>query len=149
MDDFSFLHQNDGQDLVENMSKTIDESPIETNFKSFSNGTKLGFVRKGERGDRIGFQFASNGSVGLDQDFRKIQDFGKMNGTGQLYRVVSGKSIEDVKDSFIFDGKFVNGELKNGTMWGPNQEGKVVIKENEKIEKKLRELRKKEKENEE
>ena len=115
----------------------MDESPIEAKFKSFSNGTKLGDVSKlGKRKDRIGFEFASNGSVSLDHDF------GKMNGTGKLYH-------HNGKDSFIFDGKFVNGEIKNGTMWGFNQEGKVVIKEEEKIEEKLRELRRNEKENEE
>ena len=115
----------------------MDESPIEAKFKSFSNGTKFGNVFKyGKKRDRIGFAFASNGSVSLDHDF------GKMNGTGHFYH-------NSGKDSFQFDGKFVNGELKNGTMWGVSQEGKPVIKEEEKIEEKLRELRRKEKENEE
>ena len=69
------MHQKGGQDLLENLNTTVDRYPVETKLKSFPNGTKLGSLEK----DGIGFQFASNESVGLNQDF------GKMNGTGHLY----------------------------------------------------------------
>ena len=109
MDDLSFLPQNGGQDLVENLNKTLDEFPVETKLRSFPNGTKIGNVEK----DGIGFQFASNGSVGLDEDF------GNMNGTGQLY-------YNDNKKGVLFNGTFVNGEIKDGAMYDP--EGNVIIK---------------------
>ena len=110
------MHQKGGQDLLENLNTTIDRYPVETKLKSFPNGTKLGSLEK----DGIGFQFASNGSVGLNQDF------GKMNGTGHLY-------YNDDKKAVLFNGTFINGEIKEGSMYDP--EGKVIIKKEKENEK--------------